>query len=169
MPTTDPIVIVITDANVLINFHHIQQLPLLGSLPPYRFNVPQEVINEIIDLEQRTAVDDAITAGFLQPFVIDELDALALFAHLRDLMGRGEAACLAAAATQGYHIASDEKKRFRRTTIELIGESRLLRTEDLILHSIRLHKVTIEEADVFKKILAQRRYAMPFLSFAERL
>ena len=45
---------------------------------------------------------------------IEELDTLTLFGELRDLMGRGEAACLAVAATRGYHLASDEKKRFRR-------------------------------------------------------
>jgi hypothetical protein len=49
-------------------------------------------------------------------------------AELRDMMGRGEAACLALVATGGFHIVSDEKKRFKRKAIELIGEARILRT-----------------------------------------
>lgn len=47
--------------------------------------------------------------------VIDALDALTLLGDLRLLMGRGEAACLAVAATTDFHLASDEKKIFRRT------------------------------------------------------
>lgn len=169
MTPDDPKSIVITDANILINFFHIQQLPLLGTLPPYRFRVPQEVVNEIVAPEQHVAVQDVLAAGHILSFVMDELEALALFAELRDLMGSGEAACLAAATTQGHLIASDEKKRFRRKAIELIGENRILRTEDILLHAIRLQRITVVQADAFKQILAAQRYAMPFGSFAERL
>lgn len=167
--TSECTVIVVTDANVLINFYHIGQLPLLGDLPPYRFTVPQEVIDEIVEEQQRAAVELAVQAGHLQRFVVDGLEAIALFAQLRDVMGRGEAACLATAAMEGCHVASDEKGRFRRKAIELIGDARILRTEDLILHSIRLNRVTVDEADGFKNQLAACRYAMRFASFAELL
>ena len=109
--------VVITDTNVLINFLHIGQLALLGELPAYRFQLPAEVLLELTDSEQRAAVDKAIAAGQIDLLVIDALDALALFGELRDLMGRGEAGCLALAATTGCHLASDEKKRFRRKAI----------------------------------------------------
>ncbi|MEN8500933.1 MULTISPECIES: hypothetical protein [Paraburkholderia] len=167
MAIDDLKVTVITDANILINFHHIQQLPLLGVLLPYRFSVPLEVVDEIVDEQQRASVRAALAAGHLRTFEIDDLDALALFSELRDSMGRGEAACLAVAATQGHHIASDEKKKFRRTAIELIGEARILRTQDLMLHAIRSRKITVEQADGFKKILATKRYVMAFGSFGE--
>ncbi|MBU6994228.1 hypothetical protein [Ferrovum myxofaciens] len=112
--------VVITDTNVLINFLHIGQLTLLGELSAYQFQLPTEVLQELTDPEQRASVDNAIAAGQLDLLIIDELDALALFGDLRDLMGRGEAACLALAATVGCHLASDEKKRFRRKAIELM-------------------------------------------------
>ena len=161
--------VVITDTNVLINFLHIGQLALLGALPMYRFQLPTEVLQELTDPEQRAAVDNAIAAGQLDLLVIDALDALALFGELRDLMGRGEAACLALAATAGHHIASDEKKLFRRKAIELIGEDRILGTDDLLIEAIRCDRITVAHADGYMLVLAEKRYTMPFASFAERL
>ncbi|MFN0303865.1 MAG: hypothetical protein ACKVQU_26320 [Burkholderiales bacterium] len=161
--------VVITDTNVLINFLHIGQLALLGELPAYRFQLPTEVLQELTDLGQRGVVDNAIATGQIHLLVIDALDALSLFGDLRDLMGRGEAACLAFAATTGCHLASDEKKRFRRKAIELIGEARILGTEDLLVQAIRCGRITMAQADGFKLVLAENRYTMPFASFAERL
>ncbi len=86
---------------MLVNFLHIGQLALLGELRAYRFQFPTEVLQELTDPGQRAAVDNTIAAGQFDLLVIDALDALALFGDLRDLMGRGEAACLALAATTG--------------------------------------------------------------------
>lgn len=161
--------VVITDANVLINFMHIGQVGLLGELSGYRFKLPAEVLNELTDGAQRTEIASAIAAGQLDLLVIDALDTLTLFGDLRQLMGRGEAACLAVAATTDCHLASDEKRRFRRSAVELIGEARILRTEDLLVLAIRCGKRTVMQADEYKLILAANRYAMPFASFADRL
>lgn len=169
MSTPAVTTVVITDTNVLINFLHIGQLALLAELSAYRFQLPPEVLQELTDPGQKASVDNAIAVGQLDLLVIDELDALALFGDLRDLMGRGEAACLALAATVGCHIASDEKKRFRRKAIELIGEARILGTEDLLLEAIRYGRITVAQADGYKVVLAENRYTMPFASFAERL
>lgn len=162
-------VVVITDANVLINLFHIGQLPLLGALPPYRFRIPSEVLAEILDPDQQAAVRTCLDAGHAEEIVVDTMASLALFAELRDVMGRGEAACLALAATTGSHIASDEKKRFRRRAIELIGEARILRTEQIIVEAIRRNQMTVKEADAHKGTLAAKSYALPFTTFAELL
>lgn len=169
MPTPAVTTVVITDTNVLINFLHIGQLALLGTLPAYRFQLPIEVLHELTNLAQRRAVDEVVAAGQLDLVVVDAVDALALFGELRDLMGRGEAACLALAATGGFHLASDEKKKFRRKAIELIGEARILGTEDLLLEAIRCGRITAAQADGYKAVLAEKRYVMPFASFTERL
>jgi predicted nucleic acid-binding protein len=161
--------VVITDTNVLINFLHIGRLALLGELPAYRFQLPAEVLQELTDPGQRATLDHAIAAGQIELKIIDALDTLALYGDLRDLMGRGEAACLALAATTGSLLASDEKKRFRRKAIELIGEARILGTEDLLVHAIRGGRITVAQADEYKVVLAEKRYTMPFASFAERL
>lgn len=169
MATKPETVVVITDANVLINLILIGRLPLLGQLDGYRFLVPLEVVNEITEPDQREALSKALAAGYLEEAVVDAIEALQLFADLRGVMGRGEAACLALAATMGCFIASDEKKRFRRRAIELIGEQRIVRTEGLLLAAIRQGSISIGEADGFKAVLAANRYAMAFGSFAELL
>jgi predicted nucleic acid-binding protein len=162
-------VVVITDANVLINLFHIGQLKLLGALPPYQFRIPSDVLAEILDPAQHAAVRTCLEAGHLQEIVVDTMVSLALFAELRDVMGRGEAACLALAATTGSHIASDEKKRFRRRAVELIGEARILRTEQLIVEAIRRNHMSVQQADMHKATLAANSYAMSFKSFGDIL
>jgi predicted nucleic acid-binding protein len=169
MVTNAETIVVITDANVLINLLRIGQLPLLGKIDAYRFLVPAEVVGEITDPAQQDALAAAIAAGHLGQIVVDTIEALALFAELRDVMGRGEAACLALAATTGCYIASDEKKRFRRRAIELIGEARILRTESILLEAIRQGRISVPEADGFKAVLEANRYSMSFQSFSELL
>jgi predicted nucleic acid-binding protein len=105
-------VVVVTDANVIINLFHIGQLPLFGALPPYRFRVPAEVVAEILDPTQQAAVTACIEAGHLEEVVVDTVDALSLFADLRDVMGRGEAACLALAKTGGFILHRMRKSGF---------------------------------------------------------
>lgn len=84
--------VVITDANVLINFVHIGRVALLGELPTYRFQLPAEVMNELVDEQQRAQIEAAIASRQLDLMVIDSMEALVLFGDLRVLMGRGEAA-----------------------------------------------------------------------------
>lgn len=165
--TSPPVSVVVTDANVLINVCHIGQLPLLGGLTPYRFFVPEEVINEITEPAQQAEVESALAQGLIARTVIDSIEALALFGTLRDLMGRGEAACLALAATQGWIIASDEKRRFRREVLERIGAARIVDTASLLRHAISIERVSVAEADGFKAVLETRRFVMPFASFGD--
>ena len=167
MATNAETVVVVTDANVLINLIRIGQLPLLGQLDGYRFLVPTEVANEITEPDQREALSEALAGGYLEQVVVDTMESLELFAELRDVMGMGEAACLALAATRGCHIASDEKKRFRRRAVELIGEQRIVRTEGLLLEAIRQARISVAEADGFKAVLAANRYSMSFQSFSD--
>lgn len=166
MATNAETVVVVTDANVLINLIRISQLPLLGQLDGYRFLVPTEVVNEITEPDQREALSGALAGGFLEQVVVDTMELLQLFADLRDVMGMGEA-CLVLAATRGCHIVSDVKKRFRRRAVELIGEERIVRTEELLLEAIRQGRISVVEADGFKTVLAANRYSMPFQSFAD--
>lgn len=161
--------VIVTDANILINMVHIGRLPLLAALDVYDFRVTAQVIEEITDLEQRAAVDAALTQGYLKQALVESEQALELYGRLRDIMGRGEASCLALAATAGFHIASDEKKRFRKRALELIGEGRLVRTETLLITAIRSGHLSVAEADACKKVLEARRYSMPFESFGELL
>jgi predicted nucleic acid-binding protein len=168
MPASGSVVrIVAADANILINFIHLQRVDLLGYLTEYDFVIPQEVRGEITDPGQRAAVRGAIDAGILRLVVIEDVQTLRLFAELTGLMGRGEAACLSLAITQDWLIASDEKRRFRREALARLGTGRLINTPGLLLLSIRAGLITIEEADAMKALLEQRRFRMKFASFRD--
>ncbi len=85
-------------------------------------------------------------------------------------MGSGEAACIAWAECDVlYLIASDEKRIFRREVVARLGENRLLRTQDILLHAIRIGRLTVQDADSIKSLLESKRFRMPFTSFNELL
>lgn len=98
--------IVVTDANVLINLMHVSRLGLLAKIPNHEFVVPEHVREEITIPAQRATLDAAANDGWLKVEVISDLGALTLFTELIAHLGRGEAACIAIAAKEGWHIAS---------------------------------------------------------------
>lgn len=167
--TDPPSVVVVTDANVLINLIHTGRLLLLGKLPGLRFVVPDNVVAEITDQAQAARLAEALAAEVLARCALTELAELTLFAELRGVLGAGEAACLAAAQERGWHVASDEGRRFRSEVLARLGEGRLLTTPAIYVHALRAGLLTVAEADADKALLASRRFVMKFASFGDLL
>lgn len=161
--------VVITDTTVLINLIHIDRLELLGRLPPFEFLVADEVAAEITNSAQMPMLNAAFGAGSIQKVTFTDLDTLTLTAELRRSLGLGEAVSLAAAVTQGWLIACDEKRAFSREARTRLGEARMLSTPGILLLAIRNGIISVEEADELKKLLEQRRFRMTFGSFRELL
>lgn len=159
--------VVVSDANVIINLIHVERLALFGALPRYDFVIPEEVDAEIKVPEQRARLSEAIHAGLLRKQAIVELAAVEMYAELRAKMGRGEAACLALAASKGWLVASDEKRVFRREAIKRLGPGRLLTTPGLFVLAIRAGVLSIDEADEAKRTLERHRFRMGFTSFRD--
>jgi predicted nucleic acid-binding protein len=159
--------IVVTDANVLINLIHVGRLDVLSALEGYEFVVPADVREEITDLDQRAALEEAIGRSFFRIEHVTELETVALVAELRARLGTGESACLALAHRRGWTVASDEKGRFRREAEKRIGPERILGTADIFLMAIQGGRMTIAEADADKVALEGHRFRMPFTSFRE--
>ncbi len=159
----------VLDANVVINFAHVEGLEILGGLPAYRCAVPEEVVLEVTDPGQTARLDAAIGAGMFDLVRITDLGEMDDYAGLRRMLGAGEAACLAIAHSRGWLVASDERRALRRLVRERIGEDRLRTTPDLIVDAIRCGSITVEEADRWKAVLETRRFRMPFASFADLL
>jgi predicted nucleic acid-binding protein len=159
--------VVVTDSNVLINLMHVSRLGLLGSIPGHEFVVPDHVREEIVNPNQRALLDNAVNDGWLKLEPITDLDAIATFAELIAHIGRGEAACIAIASKHGWHIASDEKRRFRREAEARVGSDRILGTLDVFVLAIEAGLLTVEQADADKVILEGRRFKMSFTSFRE--
>jgi len=127
--------IIAIDANVLINFIHIELLSLLGALPDITFMVPKEVTREVTDAGQAAALEDALAAGHVHEINLTGLGELEHRAVLIRSLGKGESACLALARSRDWSLASDEKRLFRRTAIAEIGESNIWTTPSLIAHA----------------------------------
>jgi predicted nucleic acid-binding protein len=155
--------IVLADTSVVVNLAIVDRLDLLAALAGYRFVVPQEVVREVV--AQREPLERARAAGHVREV---ELRGIAVLDHVRELrhdLGAGEAACLALASAEGWSVACDEKRLFRRMALALIGESRLLTTPDLFYLAIQQRRWTIADADAAKAVLEQNRYRMRFGSF----
>lgn len=163
----DDSVVVVTDANVIINFIHIEALHLLALLPGLQFVVPEHVVAEVTEPAQAAALKDVIDSGGMEEFKITEIPELERFAALTGLLGKGESACLALAESRGWSVASDERRAYRRIATEMIGVERLLTTSDLIVKAIHGGLVSVDQADRWKTVLDENRFTMRFMSFSE--
>lgn len=162
-------IVVVTDANVMINFIHIGRLDLLAKLPGMRFVVPEDAVAEITDAAQATDLRAALEKGRLDEVRMTDAEEIRRYAELAATLGRGESACPAMAEARGWTVASDERRAFRRTAVARIGEQRLLTTPALMVHAIQAGLATVAEADQWKDLLEQRRFRMKFISFGELL
>jgi predicted nucleic acid-binding protein len=160
---------VVTDANVLINLIHVGRLLLLGQVPGHRFVVPDAVAAEVTVDDQRAQLTAAVAANAVSLCSLTDLSGLALFANFRTIMGAGEAACLVLAELNGWHVASDERRRFRREVMVRLGPERLLTTPMIYVQAIRAGLITLAEADADKELLAGRKFVMRFGSFSDLL
>jgi predicted nucleic acid-binding protein len=161
--------VVVTDANILINLMRIGRLDLLGQLGGFEFVVPPEVAAEIVDPEQASALEGAFAAAWIHPESLTEIEGLALYSELVAIMGKGEAACLSLAVTQGWMIASDERRVFRREVLARLGANRLLNTPGILLLAIKQGLLSVEEGDATLQVLAGQRFRVKFKSFRDLL
>jgi predicted nucleic acid-binding protein len=157
------------DANVLINLAQVNRLDLLGALPDLEFWSPREALCEVLSEPQKTRVAECLQRGYLREMLLTEMEDLAVFVDLRQIMGMGEAACIALAVRRGALVASDEKRAFRREAEARLGPGRILNTSGLLLLGIRRGILTVGEADEMKEALERLRFRMTFESFRELL
>ena len=161
--------IVVSDASVLINFIRLERLDLMARLVGWRFIVPEEVLAEITDPDQRIVVEAALTAGGLGRDSVNTPTENAAYAELRAVMGQGEAACLAMAQARGWLVACDEKRRFLWEATARLGSDRIVNTPGMLLKAIRDGIITVEKADRLKDALATHRFRVSFASFGDLL
>ncbi|WP_428261661.1 hypothetical protein [Haliangium sp.] len=161
--------IVVTDAGVLINLAHVDRLSLLGSLPAYEFVVPPEVVAEVLVPEQAEALARALDAGHVAEISFTTTAELDAYVHLVQVLGKGEASCLAIAEVQGWCVACDERRKFLKLARERLGPDRVLNTAGIYVLALRAGLVSIDEADADKHALEKHRFKMKFASFRDVL
>jgi len=120
---------VVVDATVIIHLAKAGRLDILNTLAGWEFAVPDQVVEEVTYPEQAAALERALQAGHLRRESTADPVEIALYAELRQRMGKGEAACLAMATTRGWMLASDDRgQAFRRLVRERLGSGRLIDT-----------------------------------------
>lgn len=156
---------VATDTCILINLAVVGRLDLLKTIPPFLFHAATEVLDEIQDLDQRAAVDEAIAAGHLDEIKLDQAGELSLFVNFNATLGKGESACLVLAKARGWTIATDESKDPKWKRMIAGGGFTIINTPGILLAAIRCGRLTVVAADEIKAKLEQRRFKMKFDSF----
>ena len=165
MNALNPICVVVTNANVLINLIHVDRLDLLGAIAGYEFVVPPEVEAEISVPDYSQALAHAFDADHIRQRAFTSTDELALYAEYTHVIGRGEAACLAMAEVRGWYVASDEQHKFLKLVKACLGAGRILNTLGVFELATRANVITAEEADEDKLVLVELK--MRLSSFRE--
>ena len=155
------------DASVLINFLILDRLDLLGTLPKHRFFVLARVGEEVTRSAQQILLAEAFLKGSVD-HAPPPMPAEMLLARRHErTMGRGEAACLAAAECRNWLFACDERRSVRRIATERIGEGRILTTAGILVRAIRSQVLSVADADELKAVLERNRFRLTFSSFAD--
>lgn len=157
---------VIVDTSCLINFLIVDRMDLFGALRGYTFVVPNHVVAEVTDDTQRACLAAALAAGVVTEIEITDLAEIETYVSLRRVLGDGESACLAVAATRGWVMAADEKGRLRREVSERLGETALVNTPGILLSAIQEGILTADEAEALRAVLARNRFVMDIPPFS---
>ena len=143
--------IVVTDSSVIVSFANARMLSYRGGLTRFDFVYVGEVESEIEYPATRRAFDEAKANRWLRQHVLTSAEGLASFARYETMMERGEAASLSLAITEGWMIACDDHKAFRREAQSALGENkRLYTTAGLMMACIRNGVFDVAEADRLK-------------------
>lgn len=88
----------------------------------------------------------AFGAGHIARACFTGTAELEVYAQVVQVIGKGEAACLAMAEVQGWCVASDERRKFPRLANERLGPGRVVNTAGTFVLAIRASLLSVEEA-----------------------
>lgn len=143
------------DANVLIDLLKLGVLRGVAGLEAWKILIPEVVRAEVRRPAQAAVLDAALADGSMEEIVLESLEEQALMAEIAGVIGRADAACLAAATHRGAQLASDERRRpFLREVRRLLGEHRLVRLESLLAQAIASGLLTMEHLEGAVRALA---------------
>lgn len=151
---------VATDTSLLLNFLRIDRMDILGALPGFRFRILNHGVNEVTQEPHRTRLREALDQGHIVEFELTELTAIADYDALRQVLGDGEAATIAAAGHEQCVVGMDEIARAKREAIARVGEQNLLNTPGVLVHAVRVGLLTLEEAEQIRLDLAAQNYVI---------
>ena len=151
---------VATDTSLLVNFLRIDRMDILGVLPGFRFCVLNHVIGEVTQEPHAARLQAALAEGHVVEFELTDLGAIADYDELRQNLGDGESATIAAGAHEQWVIGMDEKSRAKREAIARVGEHNLLNTPGVLVHAVHVEVLTLAEAEQIRLDLADENYVI---------
>ena len=151
---------VATDTSLLLNFLRLDRIDILDQLPGFRFLVLNHVVAEVTEPVQAERLARGLAEGQLSEFELTDLDAILDYDNLRQVLGDGEAATIAAAASEGMILGMDEKGRARREAEIRLGLGRLLNTPGILVHAVHAGTLTIAQAEQLRLQLAGERFVI---------
>lgn len=122
---------------------------------------------EVTDPRQGQVLQAALAEGALSVESLASPDELQIYADLSQILGSGESACLALAASRGWFVACDEKRVFLREAHSRLGDNRIINTPGLYVLWVRLGLLSVEQADDAKAVLETNRFKMSIQSFRD--
>jgi predicted nucleic acid-binding protein len=151
---------VATDTSLVLNFLRIDRMDILGALPGFRFCVLNHVIEEVTQEPHEARLQAALAQGHVVEFELTDLNAIADYDSLRENLGDGEAATIAAARHEQWIVGMDEKGRAKSEAIARVGDQNLLNTPGVLVHAVRVGLLTLEEAEQLRLDLAAQNYVI---------
>jgi predicted nucleic acid-binding protein len=170
-------VLLIADTSVLINFLHVDRLPLIGRHKP-RCAITDHVLAEVTDfyLDQQARLRAAIAEGNLDVMPVTADAEVELFARLLAggrRLGAGECSAISVAINRGYALGIDDRRAIAEATAVAALENatvEILTTKDIVVRLIRDKALSVEQADVLLVAWrTQYRFTLPIKSFADLL
>lgn len=164
--------IVIADTSVLVNFLHVDRMPLLGSLSS-AIVITEHVEAEVTDFyaDQVLRLADALAQGHIGKTQLTSEPEVNLFGQLMvdGRLGSGECAAIACAINGGHALAIDDRKAAREA-LRIEAALTVVGTADLMVQAIHEGLLTVAEADAIKSDWeTHHRFKLAFGSFAERI
>jgi len=145
---SDPSRQLLLDTNVVIDLLKLDALPVVAQLQPYTLLIVAEVKAELVRPDQAETLEHLIEGGAIREVALESIEEQAQFAKLLEVVGKGEAACLAIAHHRGTLIASDETHRaLMREIRRLVGEDHLVRTAALLAETIGAQLTTLDQLE----------------------
>lgn len=138
------------DTDILLEFIRAQQLDLLGRNAQYDFVLPDTVYEEVEVPSQQKRLDEAIRRDYFRRARLVQPDALERYQQIRKRLDKGESACIALSAVNGWYVASDERGALDAVAEAHLGRGKVLRSADILLAAIGQNLLDVHQADELK-------------------
>ncbi|NOX64347.1 MAG: hypothetical protein GXO85_00785 [Chlorobi bacterium] len=140
---------ILIDSDVIIHFIKGDKLDLIPSIFPDRIAFVDKVLEELYLIPRtQILIHNFISNNNFERLELDSnLDYVIEYSRLIQLVGKGEAACMAIAKIDKNYIASSNMKDIREYCEK--NDIKIITTMDILWEAMNLHLLTVEECDEF--------------------